>query len=416
MATVIQLPKDTRFGGIGAGLGQGALAFTKKREEDKQKQAREKALEEVLGLVESNPDVTRSAIMAKLGAAGANFDPAEISQITETSLKAAERAREQEFQRQLQEDQQEFQGEQGELGREHQTGLTQLQISSQALQGKLDRASRESEGAANRAVQREQIAAPRERAKEAGDAFKDLDVQKELESGNYAGAIQKVLALPNAEADAKLNFIGNLFSAQGAQAKAAAEAAGKLSENDKSKREILTNAGMPITEENLAKAGAVLRGEEDVLKLINTQFGIQQDENGILKSLTGSRVDVIQAELAQKASQSIMLKRGDEGGSQAIGEVAAIAKEEGIRMFRELEWVPENIRDDPRKSLDFAVEQRNLNEAELRDLVDKSPKLNVPSNGLDAFIAMRYYGVDKETAKKINAGEMTLEQVTGVKR
>ncbi len=62
MATVINVPRDTRFGNIGRGLGEGFAAFLKKKEEDKRKKDIKAALDELLtkegeGVLEEAEDI-----------------------------------------------------------------------------------------------------------------------------------------------------------------------------------------------------------------------------------------------------------------------------------------------------------------------------------------------------------------------
>lgn len=396
MATVIQIPKDTRFGSIGAGLGQAASAFVEKREADEKKKKRESALAAVLEEVDTNPEVNRAGLMAILGG---DFDPQEQAVIINSAMKEKEQREheaflqsqqddQQEHQAGLQDDAQAFQGAEGEANRQQQGDLKRLEIDAQKVQKDLDRQLQREEGEANRGVQREQIKEPGERARLAGDAMKIEGIEEDLEKGDYAAAVGKIMQ-SDMEADDKNNAIAILIRAQSdVKAAAAAGEKDKSKENkfkvtlpDGSTRDIIAKPGEtgqqavarlkeakelpPNTElkeltekqrdvEGIARetgldlndpeqssiARAIANTEEDITDRIVEDFKISREFGGVVTRIFGDKLSEKKAELASGSVRDIMV-----GGTTNPGDVREQAKQQGIERFNSLEWVPENIRE-----------------------------------------------------------------------
>lgn len=119
MATVIHLPKDERFAGIGAGLGQIAKGYTDKKTEDEKKEKRAEQLDQVFADFEDpNVEFSRARVMATL----TEFESAEQVQIANSMATRSDQVRSSKLAAELEENRQSFQAGESEKGREFQKG------------------------------------------------------------------------------------------------------------------------------------------------------------------------------------------------------------------------------------------------------------------------------------------------------
>ena len=151
MASVINLPRDERFGDIGTGIGGIVSGLLTGFAAKKKKEDQASALEEVMKLAEDDPlSFTVATAMPIL--AGAGFDPGESARIAQAMAQHSQNLRQREFLEIMEKGKQEFTAGESELGREATAGLQEERLEAAAAAKELDRALTESEGIARREV------------------------------------------------------------------------------------------------------------------------------------------------------------------------------------------------------------------------------------------------------------------------
>lgn len=454
MATVVNVPRDERFGELGQSLGSFVEQLGKAQAIKQKLDRRKQQLDEVFQMLgDPNNDVSRAGVVSTLK----DYDVSEQVSIADAVMRERDRKAAQEFTTSERIGTQSFQTSERRASQAFQTSErkdTQSFQTGERLGGQdfqvdltlLGQQFTASENKKNRQTQKEIAGLPYDISEEQGNILANIPgVADDLKNGDLAAASGKIVNDQKLGANQKIDMlkilITNATSLESAKANAdksktreheatatapdgrqikfivpagqtvqqaadAAVARGDLPKGSKTGtytegrldvQSVIENHRLDFNNpEDVAVANTFVRQEKTVRKLLDDHYGIIRDDQGLITRLLGdSRIMLLKNNLASQAVEQIMV----DGRVTDAGKASEVAKKVAEQQFRDLEWVPDNIRNsgDARLVMDFAVKEKGFKEEDIREL---ARLINVPDNIINMYIDVKFNGLTPAEARK----------------